>query len=269
MIESMNTRLPLIAAVVILVVAAGAVGFLLMHPAAPLPSTPAPAATTTQPMVLDDQGQYYEIMASYPGKVALSADASASAQANARAVLSAWVQETVATFKANSGLDTLTPEDIRIQGLDQGRKYALDIKYTEHDDANTVTYLFEVFEDTLGAHPNAYYRSFTFNTTTGQELRIADLFSGSGYLNTLSRISREKLTPQIAKATETPLDEFDTTYLESGTTPDANNFQVFYFEDSNLVIVFPPYQVGPWVLGTQTISIPRSDLSVDLKAEYR
>jgi hypothetical protein len=77
------------------------------------------------------------------------------------------------------------------------------------------------------------------------------------------------LVPQIAKATETPEDELDTSYIETGTTPDPNNFQIFYFEGDYLVIVFPPYQVGPWVLGTQTIRIPRSELSAELKAEYR
>lgn len=218
---------------------------------------------------ITEAGQYYEITASLPSSVALSERATPAARASAEAVIDAWIQESVATFKTNSNLDSLSEEDVRIQGLDQARKYALDITYETNKGPATVSYLFEIFEDTLGAHPNAYYRSFTFDATSGKELRIADLFEGGTYLETLSRISREMLIPHIAEVTQTPEEELDTSYLETGTTPDPNNFQVFYLDSTNLVIVFPPYQVGPWVLGTQTVRIPRAELETELKAEYR
>lgn len=216
-----------------------------------------------------ENGQYYEITASLPSSVALSPNASPSAKASSEAIIDAWIKETIATFKTNSNLESLSEEDIRIQGLDQGRKYALGVTYEAHEGPATVSYIFEIYEDTLGAHPNAYYRSFTFDAKSGKELRIADMFESGTYLETLSRISREMLIPQIAEATQTPEDELDTSYLETGTTPDPNNFQVFYLSSTDLVIVFPPYQVGPWVLGTQTVRIPRAELETELKAEYR
>jgi hypothetical protein len=216
-----------------------------------------------------ENGQYYEISASFPSSVALSESATPSAKASSEAVIDAWVKETIATFKTNSNLESLSEEDIRIQGLDQGRKYDLSITYEAYEGPATISYIFLIYEDTLGAHPNAYYRSFTFDAVSGKELRIADVFESGTYLETLSRISRELLTPQIAQATQTPESELDTSYLETGTTPDPNNFQVFYLDSTNLVIVFPPYQVGPWVLGTQTVLIPRAELETELKAGYR
>lgn len=216
-----------------------------------------------------ETGQYYEISARAPSTVSLSSSASASAKASAEAVINAWVKETIATFKLNSGLETLTEEDVRIQGLGEGRKYALNTSYEEHIGPATVSYVFQIYEDTLGAHPNAYYRSFTFDSKNGKELRIADIFESTTYLDTLSRVSRDMLIPQIAKATETSVEEMSTEYIETGTTPDQNNFQIFYLTTTDLVIVFPPYQVGPWVLGTQTIRVPRAEIENELKPEYR
>jgi|GEM_PF-422088 len=259
---------PLILLLVALIIA-GAGAFFVMRPAPTEIPSLSSSATTTPSAILEDSGQYYEITASYPEDIALAPDATAVAKASAEAMIDAWVKETVATFKSNASLDTLTEEDIRVQGLDQGRTYTLGMEYETYTGPATVSYLFELYEDTLGAHPNAYYRSFTFDSSSGRELRIADLFEGTTYLQTLSRISREKLIPHIAKMTDTTEEELDTEYIESGTTPDPNNFQVFYLTASDLTIVFPPYQVGPWVLGTQTVAIPRSELSAELKPPYR
>lgn len=264
----MNTRGLILVAIILVLVGAGA--YLAFRPGdtAPLPP-PSPTATTTEEAVLEDDGQYHDITLTYPSEVTLSPSASASSKASAEAVIEAWANETVATFKGNANLDSLTPEDIRIQGLGEGRKYTLDATHETYEGPATVSYLFEIYEDTLGAHPNAYYRSFSFDKDTGKELRIADLFESPTYLATLSRISREMLIPQIAEMTGVEEDELDTEYLEAGTAEDPNHFQVFYFTSTDLVIVFPPYQVGPWVLGTQTVRIPRAELETELKAEYR
>jgi hypothetical protein len=127
---------PLILSFVVLVLLglSALVAFFLIRPEAEVPLPTPPTATSTQPATLEDTGQYYDITATYPSAVALDASASVSAQATAKAVLDAWVKETVATFKANSGLETLTEEDVRIQGLGEGRKYALDIDYKTFTD---------------------------------------------------------------------------------------------------------------------------------------
>jgi hypothetical protein len=263
----MNTRGLILLGLILALLGAGA--YFAFRPSEEIPLPSSPTASSTEPSTLEDIGAYHEISVSYPSQITLSALATPSAKASAEAVVKAWANETVATFKANANLDTLTEEDIRIQGLDMGRKYTLDASHEEYTGPHTVSYLFQIYEDTLGAHPNAYYRSFTFDANTGKELRIADVFESPTYLETLSRISREMLIPQIAEVSQVSVDELDTDYIETGTMPDPNNFQVFYFTSTDLVIVFPPYQVGPWVLGTQTVSIPRAELEGELKATYK
>ena len=56
--------------------------------------------------------------------------------------------------------------------------------------------------------------------------------------------------------------------LLSGTAPSEENFSTFYLTDAELVIVFSPYQVGPWAIGTQTLPIPLSELQ-GLRSAYR
>jgi hypothetical protein len=260
----MNTRiLTLIAIALALVIAALVTAHLMLGPG----GETVPNATETPSkadQALLDEGEYHRITAVSPGATPLRGEANSAAVA----LMRGFVEAEAATFKEESGLLTLTTEDIEMRDLGGDRKYVLDITYETHDSPATVSYVFPIFADSMGAHPNAYYRTFTFDKATGKELLISDLFADAGYLDVLSKESRGQLAPKIAEMSEIPLEEFDTEYLDSGTTPDAPNFQFFYLDGKELVIIFPPYQVGPWVIGTQEARFDRTELDV-LKPEYR
>ena len=63
--------------------------------------------------------------------------------------------------------------------------------------------------------------------------------------------------------------------IDQGTTPDAANFAQFEpVMDAGgriaaLRFVFPPYQVGPYSDGTQTVDVPASVLLPHVAAGYR
>ena len=59
----------------------------------------------------------------------------------------------------------------------------------------------------------------------------------------------------------------DMEYIKSGTLPEEDAFQSFYFEGSTLVLLFPPYQIGPYALGMILLPIPASELK-DLRPAY-
>ncbi len=128
--------------------------------------------------------------------------------------------------------------------------------------------MYQIYEDTLGAHPNGYYRTFTYDLQTGQEVTLQDLFLPSiPYLERLSDRARADL-PAIIKQMSGG-DEGDPSMLADGTSPTADNFQWFYIDSTNLVLIFPPYQVGPYSLGTVTDTIPLAQLADSLKVEYQ
>lgn len=248
----------LLGIVVLVVVGIGAVWFFLFN----TPSS-APEPQDETPEVLghyEEQGAYYEIVGEYPSSVILETP---QASEKAEAVLKDFVESEAETFKRDTGVESFTEEDVAMQNLGEDRKYALAIEYKEYGSEETASYVFSIFADTLGAHPNGYYRTFTFDKATGDTLTLSDLFPAeSDYLSILSEKSRVILIPHIAEVSNTPEEELDTTYLESGTEPKADNFQWFYVTDTELVLIFPPYQVGPWALGTQTVELPRSELNI-------
>lgn len=223
------------------------------------------AATTAQPLppqVFEEHGQYYDIETTYPGETVLKESAGEEADRKALRAMESFVDETIADFKKQGNFDNLTPEDIQLMGLSEDRKEALTINYEERSGNATVTYVFTLFLDTLGAHPNTFYRTFTFDRVTGGELKIQDLFlPKSDYLKRLSAIAEFELSKSLKDVT-------DIDYIRQGVTADALNFQSFAIEGPDLILIFPPYQVAPYAAGTQTVTVPLSQFKDILKPEY-
>lgn len=235
---------------------------------------PGPEATTSPTMAsstpaaathITEHAAYYDIDLTYPSATPFSGT-NPAADAAAVASMRAAMQETADTFKKDGNFANLTHDDVQIMGLDQ-RKEALSSEYKTHTGTHTVSYVFEIYEDTLGAHPNVYYRTFTFDTHTGAAVALTDLFSSPSYLTTLSDAARAGLPGVIAHMEQVAVSEVDTDYIREGTAPTAENFAWWYLDGTTLTLLFPPYQVGPHSLGTVLLPFPLSGRT-DLRAGY-
>ena len=249
-------RNTLIGAIIIIVVLGGIVWYGATRPAAPAAST---VATSTIPEAgpYVEHGQYFDITANYPTTTPLSAEADQAARGQMRT----WISGEIAQFKTNGNFDNLTQNDIHMMGYDQGRKETLQIKYLIASSPRTVSYIYTEYLDTLGAHGNTFFKTFTFDTETGALLSLSDVFQGD-YLATLSQLARAKLPAIIGQG-------YDLTFIKDGTTPDAKNFQSFFFDNTDFVVLFPPYQVAPYSSGPQTLRIPVAQLDSVLQPAYR
>lgn len=234
-----------------------------LEPQQPAASTTPIGFTDPEPEIISEDGTYYDISAELPTLTPLSETANVAAISELRAFIAAHIQE----FKRNGGLDDLTPEEAEFIGLTGERQYVLGMEYELFTGPHTVSYLYTIYEDTLGAHPNAYFRTFTFDTRTGASLSLEDLFGeDSGYLSWLSERTRRDI-PLIVQQRSGYLP--DTEYLNSGTEPTPESFQSFYIDGSSLVIAFPPYQVGPYALGSILAPIPLADMASLVRPEYQ
>lgn len=196
-----------------------------------------------------DHGQYYDITIAYPSSAGLPG------QTDAQAVtfMKGFVQNTIDAFKENGNFAKLTPADVKMQKLDHN-KYSLGIDYVTYHGARTVSYVYTIVEDTGGAHPNTFYRTFTFDTQNGGSLGLGGLFTtGTKYLDLLSKQARTDL-PAITKKLSGMA--VDTKSIVSGTQPQEDSFQNFAIDGNTLRVIFPPYQVGPYSLGTVVDPIP-------------
>ncbi len=242
------------------------VWYMMSHPA------PAHAPTTAEvpatPTKISEDATYYTVDAAYPPETPLKARLGAQADQAAVALMKAYVEGQIAEFKKNGNFDNLSHDDVQMMQLDQ-RKYAIGIEYDIFTSARTVSYVYQIYEDTGGAHPNTFFHTFTFDLQTGTALSTADLFdTGAPYAQTLSSLSRAKLPAIIAERENVAPSELEQdSMMLDGTKPEAASFENFYFDGANLVLVFPPYQVGPYVLGRVDLPLKTSEVP-GLRSEY-
>ena len=254
------SREVIIGAIVILAIVGSALWYGLTQP-----STPPPSYSGE----IIEESEFYSIRVAYPTTTPLRVSAGIEKDEAAVAFLKTEVESGVQAFKANTDPSTLSEEERAVMGLGSSRKYTLEINYEATTSPTTLSYILFAYEDTLGAHPNANYITETFELKSGARLTLRELFAfGADYLGILSTLARAKLPLQIASAGNIPIEAVNMAYIEAGTEPTELNFQNFYLSDDTFTMLFPPYQVGPWALGLQSVSVPRSELT-HLKPEYR
>ena len=251
------------AIILILIVLGLLVWYMVMVPAPTHTFGTPPTQVASEPAKVTEDATYYTVDATYPTATTLSGTADQAAVS----AMKGFVEQEIAKFKDNGNFANLTHDDVQMLGLDQ-RKYALGIEYKMYESASTLSYVYQMYQDTGGAHPNTYYRTFTFDKESGEALELGDVFVPSAkYLETLSVQARSRLPAMIAAMESVSVSEVDMDYINSGTLPEEDSFQNFYFEGKNLVLLFPPYQIGPYVLGMITLPIPASELK-ELKSAY-
>lgn len=248
--------------------------YMATHPAptavAPGTSTTTPRVVIGEPVHIIDSGEYYEIDAAYPGATPLSASAGLTADERAVMLMRTFAENSVTTFKENVDVESLTPVERELFGLTDGRKYEMTIEYDLYESPNTITYVYLIYQDTLGAHPNTYYRTFTFDRATGENLHMEDLFvSGASYLERLSQRTRADLPPIMASKGDISPEQVDRDFINTGTLPITDAFGNFAIDGETLIVIFPPYQVGPYVYGRVDVPIPLTDLRDILALKYR
>lgn len=229
---------------------------------------PPPAATTTPavpdaaPVAIREESRFYEIDAEYPSSTPLPGEANAAAVS----LLRRFVEGQISSFKTDANFGNLSPEDAEFLFPD-GRRYAFSLEYETFSGPRTVTYQYLVYANTFGAHPNLSLRTFTFDRQTGRLLELSDLFlPDSGFLARLSDRSRSAIPALVRERTGADMDQ---AMLIDGTAPRAENFRWFRIDGATLTLIFPPYQVGPWAIGTVEVPTPLADLSALLRPEYR
>jgi hypothetical protein len=110
------------------------------------------------------------------------------------------------------------------------------------------------------AHPNAYTIVINYDRAQKHEIKLADLFPGKPeYLTTVSTLAIKDLKKQFAEK-----DIHFEDYAVEGSAPTVENYQNFLIKDEALLIIFDPYQVGPWAIGIQEVTIPFKDLGITI-----
>ncbi len=209
-------------------------------------------------LLLAREAETYRISAAYPAKPIPTG----GTDENARALdsMETWIASTTAEFSSFS--TSLSPEERQFLG-ESGRKYELDITYKPYVslEAGTVSYEFDIYADTGGAHPNFYFHTFTFDER-GEEVALGDLFEpDSEYLETLSE---KALASVRADLSERLGEDAAAVIFAEGLSPRPENFQNFVLSDDAFILLVPPYQAAAYAAGSFSVRIPFSLLGAFL-----
>lgn len=139
---------------------------------------------------------------------------------------------------------------------------ALDISYSTIPFNNDiVTFKYDIYINTGGAHPNSYTFTQTFDLKTGTQYANADILGTQEAISVVSMHAIEMLKENIEKSlneameTTEELDEATVTWIANGAGPDPSNYQALAVTPKELIIYFNPYQVAPYAAGPQEVHL--------------
>lgn len=136
--------------------------------------------------------------------------------------------------------------------------YSLDITYDTYRYKEFISYVFTVFLNTGGAHPNTIIETISYDTKNENIIDIDWLINkNNDILNILSKESRVILdkNPSLKQGNITDM-------TLDGTMPRKDNFSNFAFTDKGLMLFFNRYQIAPYSYGSFNIIIPYSSLDI-------
>lgn len=117
------------------------------------------------------------------------------------------------------------------------------------------TLRFTIYDYTGGAHGNTTFKTFLYDATTGVVYGFDALWQdGVDPMPTLSTLVQSQLLASIGDMT-------DADWIASGTGENRANYQNFVLTDTELVFIFPPYQVAAYAAGPQEARIPLAELT--------
>ncbi|HEX7370310.1 MAG TPA: DUF3298 domain-containing protein [Rhodanobacteraceae bacterium] len=142
-------------------------------------------------------------------------------------------------------------------------------------------------QDTGGAHPLPVQGTFVFDRKAGKLIALADLFTDpDSARKALANFAHDALlkrflasAPKPGEGSPEALREWKANMLQmldDGTKPTSVNYSTFIVRagatasdaSPGITLVFPPYQVAPYVDGTQTVDVPSNVFAHYLKPGY-
>lgn len=160
--------------------------------------------------------------------------------------------DTFIAEKKNEFLSKIEPEI--------AKKSTYELSYDIYFFKNIASLHYTLYVDSGGAHSIRYDKVFYYDLIKNKEVFLEDLITNTDkFLKELSILSKNLLKEKKKLLYD------DVKMVEEGLTPTIKNFQYLIFQEDNLQIIFPPYQIGPWSSGPITIKIPYLSIEKYLK----
>lgn len=202
-----------------------------------------------------EETDFLFIQVNYPDGTPLEERTGWRAETRAQKAIEDLLEEYIDSFKSLAEEGLTDEEQARL--LENKRKYSLNIMYRPYSSGSFVSYEFDIYTDTGGAHPNTFFESLVLDLEGGRVL-LRDLFRpGTPYLERISAAATAQVEQQL---TERAGAGATTTISASGLAPEDENFENFVVDSDRLRIFIPPYQVAAYAAGSFEIQITLHEL---------
>lgn len=184
-------------------------------------------------------------------------------EGNKQQIVERNLLEVVHGFKADLTVMLDEAEKARLEA--EGRRYELTVNYQPYEGSGYESYEFDIYIDTGGAHPNGFYKTVVFDAQ-GREVEFETLFKpGSNYLERLSVEAYKQVLAELSRRTGVEISQDMEDTVRIGTAPTPETLQFFVIDGSDLVLLFPPYQVAAYAAGSFEVRIPLATMQDVLK----
>lgn len=154
--------------------------------------------------------------------------------------------------------ETKTPSEDISKIPNKKDRFSLDVSTSiVRNDSDVISFKIDIYEFSGGAHGNTGTYTFNYDVKRQKEMTLLEIGKGdTQFLQKLSKQSRVLLRADLAKRSEIKPEQVDIDMLNSGTTPEAENFSLFTLpEDGKITFHFTAYQVAPYVFGPSEITL--------------
>lgn len=161
--------------------------------------------------------------------------------------------------------ETINDFKEEVKELDSSKSYDLNIEYESSDNnLNLYSIHLIIYKYLGGAHYNREDLVYYYNYKINKELFWNDiLIDDNKTLDRLAAISKEKLMLEYKDYL------YSDESLNNGVKPIKDNFKIILFNNDNIKVVFPPFQVGPWSSGNLKINVKYKDLNDWITKNYQ
>lgn len=163
------------------------------------------------------------------------------------------IQRNIAAFK----------HDISPTRISPNWRNELWCRYTTTQyNTQILSFRFDIYTFTGGAHGNTAVITKTYHFKTGKEIRLSDIFNpNKKYLMQITDLVRPQLTKQFEMPT------FD--WITTGTAPVSKNYQAYLLTPSGISFIFQQYQVGPRVIGMPEVAVTWDEMKDILNTQFK
>ncbi len=208
-----------------------------------------------------EDADYYTVQINYPDKTPLTTRGSWGAENRAQSATASMLGELINQFKQAGNVNGLSQEEK--DRLNQaGLKYSLNVGYRPYSSGSFVSYEYDVFMDTGGAHPNNFYKTLVFDMN-GNTVSLGDLFtSGSPYLERIAAMAKTQVEAQLAQRAGAEAVE---SLIADGIAAKEENFANFVVDSDRIRIFIAPYQAAAYAAGSFEVQVPLNEVKDILK----